>query len=126
LTNTPVNYKIPLYFYTIKDKVNRRYKIFISIFASKRLISKEEKQMVMQKLARLVKGKNGQGMTEYIIIVALIAIAAIGIYTLFGKQIREVVGAISGQLGGETGKSAKTIETTEQRGKDITVKDFDN
>ncbi|MBW1822677.1 MAG: pilus assembly protein, partial [Deltaproteobacteria bacterium] len=35
----------------------------------------------MQRLARLVKGKNGQGMTEYIIIVALIAIAAIGIYT---------------------------------------------
>ena len=82
--------------------------------------------MVMQKLARLVKGKNGQGMTEYIIIVALIAIAAIGIYTLFGKQIREVVGAISGQLGGETKKSADTVDTSTQRGKDITVKDFKN
>ena len=82
--------------------------------------------MVIQKLARLVKGKNGQGMTEYIIIVALIAIAAIGIYTLFGKQIREVVGAISGQLGGETDKSAETVDTSEQRGKDITVKDFEN
>jgi Flp pilus assembly pilin Flp len=82
--------------------------------------------MVMQKLARLVKGKNGQGMTEYIIIVALIAIAAIGIYTLFGKQIREVVGAISGQLGGETKKSADTVDTSKQRGKDITVKDFEN
>ena len=82
--------------------------------------------MVMQRLARLVKGKNGQGMTEYIIIVALIAIAAIGIYTLFGKQIREVVGAISGQLGGETKKSAETVDTSEQRGKDITVKDFEN
>ena len=82
--------------------------------------------MVMQKLARLVKGKNGQGMTEYIIIVALIAIAAIGIYTLFGKQIREVVGAISGQLGGETGDKATTVDTSGQRGKDITVKDFEN
>jgi len=82
--------------------------------------------MVMQKLARLVKGKNGQGMTEYIIIVALIAIAAIGIYTLFGKQIREVVGAISGQLGGETKKSAETVDTSKQRGKDVTVKDFEN
>ncbi len=82
--------------------------------------------MVMQRLARLVKGKNGQGMTEYIIIVALIAIAAIGIYTLFGKQIREVVGAISGQLGGETKKSAETIDTSKQRGKDVTVKDFEN
>ena len=82
--------------------------------------------MVMQRLARLVKGKNGQGMTEYIINVALIAIAAIGIYTLFGKQIREVVGAISGQLGGETDKSAETVDTSKQRGKDITVKDFEN
>lgn len=82
--------------------------------------------MVMQRLARLVKGKNGQGMTEYIIIVALIAIAAIGIYTLFGKQIREVVGAISGQLGGETKKSADTVDTSKQRSKDITVKDFEN
>lgn len=82
--------------------------------------------MVMQRLARLVKGKNGQGMTEYIIIVALIAIAAIGIYTLFGKQIREVVGAISGQLGGETKKSATTVDTSKQSEKDITVKDFQN
>ncbi len=82
--------------------------------------------MIIQRLARLVKGKNGQGMTEYIIIVALIAIAAIGIYTLFGKQIREVVGAISGQLGGETKKSADTIDTSKQRGKDVTVKDFEN
>ncbi len=71
--------------------------------------------MVMQRLARLVKGKNGQGMTEYIIIVALIAIAAIGIYTLFGKQIREVVGAISGQLGGETDKSAETSHVCQKR-----------
>ena len=30
----------------------------------------------------------GQGMTEYIIIVALIAIAAIGVYTAFGKTLR--------------------------------------
>jgi Flp pilus assembly pilin Flp len=32
----------------------------------------------------------GQGMTEYIIIVALIAIAAIGVVTLFGDQIRNL------------------------------------
>lgn len=32
----------------------------------------------------------GQGMTEYIIIVALIAIAAIGVVTLFGDNIRSL------------------------------------
>ena len=30
----------------------------------------------------------GQGMTEYIIIVALIAVAAIGVYTAFGDIVR--------------------------------------
>jgi Flp pilus assembly pilin Flp len=34
--------------------------------------------------------KRGQGMTEYIINVALIAIAAIGIITLFGDNIRRL------------------------------------
>ena len=123
----PDNYMIFFYFHTINDKLNRRYKNSIFNFRLEATDSlRREKQMVMQKLARLVKGRNGQGMTEYIIIVALIAIAAIGIYTLFGKQIREVVGAISGQLGGETDKSADTVDTSTQRSKDITVKDFEN
>ena len=82
--------------------------------------------MLIQRMRRLIKGKNGQGMTEYIIIVALIAIAAIGIYTLFGKQIREVVGAISGQLGGETKDASKKVDTSKQRTKDVTVQDFQN
>ena len=34
--------------------------------------------------------RRGQGMTEYIIIVALIAIASIGIVTLFGDNIRRL------------------------------------
>ncbi len=32
--------------------------------------------------------QKGQGMTEYIIIVALVAIAAIGVYTAFGHTVR--------------------------------------
>ncbi len=32
--------------------------------------------------------QKGQGMTEYIIIVALIAIAAIGAFTMFGDVVR--------------------------------------
>ncbi len=34
--------------------------------------------------------RRGQGMTEYIIIVSLIAIASIGIVTLFGDNIRRL------------------------------------
>ena len=37
----------------------------------------------------------GQGMTEYIIIVALIAIAAIAIYGLFGETVREQMGIMT-------------------------------
>lgn len=64
---------------------------------------------------RLVKGQRGQGMTEYIIIVALIAIACIAAYSLFGEQIREVVKAISGGLGGQ--QSATTQQVTITPGK---------
>ena len=44
----------------------------------------------------------GQGMTEYIIIVALIAIAAIGIITLFGDNIRRLFGMSADALGGDS------------------------
>lgn len=45
----------------------------------------------------------GQGMTEYIIIVALIAIAAIAVYTLFGDIVREQVGGMAAELAGGEG-----------------------
>lgn len=45
--------------------------------------------------------ERGQGMTEYIIIVALIAILSIGIISLFGTQIRDWFGAGTKQLSGE-------------------------
>ncbi len=44
----------------------------------------------------------GQGMTEYIIIVALIAIAAITVYNLFGDTVRNQVGDMAAELGGGT------------------------
>lgn len=45
----------------------------------------------------------GQGMTEYIIIVALIAIAAIGVYTIFGDVVRNQVGGMAQELAGQDG-----------------------
>jgi Flp pilus assembly pilin Flp len=45
----------------------------------------------------------GQGMTEYIIIVALIAIAAIAVYTIFGDVVREQVGGMAAELAGGDG-----------------------
>ena len=48
----------------------------------------------------------GQGMTEYIIIVALIAIAAITVYNIFGDTVRGQVGDMAAELGGGTGTDA--------------------
>jgi len=50
----------------------------------------------MRKHAR----KSGQGMTEYIIIVAIVAIGAILIVGLFGKQIKGVFSGMGSSLGG--------------------------
>ena len=47
----------------------------------------------------------GQGMTEYIIIVALIAIAAIAVYSLFGKTVKNQVAGMAKELSGQSGSS---------------------
>ena len=59
-----------------------------------------------------VKSKNrlkqlGQGMTEYIIIVALIAIAAIAVYSLFGTTVKNQVSGMALELSGGDGTSAQ-------------------
>jgi Flp pilus assembly pilin Flp len=46
------------------------------------------------------KFKSGQSMTEYIIIVAIIALAAVAIFGLFGDRIRQMVGGAVTTLGG--------------------------
>lgn len=55
-----------------------------------------------------VKGKQqGQGMTEYIIVVALIAIAAIAVYQYFGNTVRNQTAAIANELAGNDGTAAR-------------------
>jgi hypothetical protein len=44
----------------------------------------------------------GQGMTEYIIIVALIAIAAIGVYSFFGQTVRQQTAGMAQELSGKS------------------------
>jgi Tfp pilus assembly protein PilE len=46
----------------------------------------------------------GQGMTEYIIIVAVIAIGSIAVYTFYGEVLRNQTAAASVALSGEDGK----------------------
>jgi Flp pilus assembly pilin Flp len=61
------------------------------------------------------RNRRGQGLTEYIIITALVAVAAIGIVNIFGNQLRNqfhtIVSAMSGSTDAEVrslaGKAAK-------------------
>jgi len=49
--------------------------------------------------------RRGQGLTEYIIVVALVAIAGIGIVNVFGNQLRKQFHVIvKAMAGSETGK----------------------
>ena len=57
----------------------------------------------------------GQGMTEYIIIVALIAVASIVTYSYFGDTLRLQVGAAALAVSGKDGTS-KTTEAQTQAG----------
>jgi pilus assembly protein Flp/PilA len=49
---------------------------------------------------RLARGDSGQGLSEYLIIVALVAIAAIGVVTVFGRDIRELFAGTTDSLAG--------------------------
>jgi len=60
----------------------------------------------------------GQGMTEYIIIVALIAIAAIAAYGFFGDTVRNQIDGVASELAGEEGETSnidanRSAENTE-------------
>ena len=55
----------------------------------------------------------GQGMTEYIIIVALIAIAGIGAFTFFSDGMKDQIGNVTAELTGGTAANATTGSGTD-------------
>lgn len=73
--------------------------------------------------------QRGQGMTEYIIITALIAIAAIAAVAMFGNTVRAQVGGIAQELGGTDGSKTIGQATTEGKnaaGAGVAVKNLSN
>lgn len=77
-----------------------------------------------------IKRQSGQGMTEYIIIVALIAVAAIAVYQFFGTSVRSQTAAIAQELSGGDGtasqqKAAESAgKATEEAGTKHSLKSF--
>lgn len=58
----------------------------------------------------------GQGMTEYIIVVALIAVAAIGVYSSFGDVVRGQTAVAAVALSGRSTTSGRGL-VEEARGR---------
>ncbi len=71
-----------------------------------------------------IRERRAQGMTEYIIIVALIAIAAIGVVTLFGDNIRALFATSANALAGNESATAKTNEAATRVWDHRNMKDF--
>lgn len=77
--------------------------------------------------AQCKKNQLGQGMTEYIIIVALVAIAAIGVFRIFGDTARNQMAAITQELGGGDGQAQVTaagIESAKSAASAVIDKDL--
>ncbi len=78
----------------------------------------------MKKTMKVPSKPRGQGLTEYIVIVALVAIAAIGIVNIFGNQLRHqfstIVAAMSGSSIQVKSLATKAKQQTNQR----TLKDY--
>ena len=53
-------------------------------------------------VARLCREESAQGMVEYALLTALIAVAAIGALTLLGNNITNIFNAVAGELANVT------------------------
>jgi Tfp pilus assembly protein FimT len=75
--------------------------------------------------------QRGQGMTEYIIVVALVAIAAIGVYTAFGKTLRAQMAVTAQSLAGNGAGEARSEanaageDAVEQAGRNVQLDNYD-
>lgn len=73
--------------------------------------------------------QSGQAMTEYIIIVALVAVAAIATYQLFGQVVRSQTAAMAKELAGEDGTAQSQMaqsaaQSAEQQTASKSLKSF--
>lgn len=73
----------------------------------------------MDRIRKLLGREEGQGMTEYIVVVALVAVAAIGVVTLFGDNVRKIFGASVDALAGTA------VEDTGAKGQGRTASERD-
>ncbi|RYZ12802.1 MAG: hypothetical protein EOO24_02130 [Comamonadaceae bacterium] len=68
--------------------------------------------------------QRGQGMVEYIIIVAVIALGSIAVYAAFGNVLRAQVGNATDVLGGAAKQNTAEIATQRTEAKNNVKKDM--
>ncbi|WP_457577929.1 hypothetical protein [Desulfomarina sp.] len=81
---------------------------------------------------KFIRNEKGQGMTEYIIIVAVVALACVAAFSYFGKTVRNQTAAMSESLAGDTGAAGDAIgaakdsadQAATEGGTDVTLKDY--
>lgn len=62
--------------------------------------------------AKGLRNEKGQGMTEYLIITALIAVAAITVFAFFGQAIRNQIAGLAQEVSGQSAQTAITQAQT--------------
>ena len=70
--------------------------------------------------------QRGQGMVEYIIIVAVLALGSIAVYAAFGDMLRAQVSNATSVLGGEAKQSTGDMTTAKDNAKNNTKKTLQN
>lgn len=70
-------------------------------------------------LNKLFKSESGQGMSEYLIIVALIAVAAIGVVTVFGQDIRQLFSGTTDSLSGNQNVKNTAVKANVNKNKSL-------
>ncbi|HJX74633.1 MAG TPA: hypothetical protein VJ307_10845 [Candidatus Deferrimicrobiaceae bacterium] len=78
----------------------------------------------MKKAGKRASFRSGQGLTEYIIIVALVAIAAIGVVNIFGNQLRHQFSTIIASMSGSSVQVTSLAEKAKQQANQRTLKDY--
>ena len=74
---------------------------------------------MLKRMNAMISSEDGQGMTEYIIIVALIAIGTIAVVTIFGNHIRALFGTSANALAGSDQKMDGTIANDELKERNL-------
>lgn len=69
--------------------------------------------------------QQGQGMTEYIIVLALVAIAAIGVYSFLGKSVRNQVAGVAQEISGRSASAElSAAQDAAQQASDLANQDY--